>query len=251
MINSDKHSQIRFAVVVPMFNEEQGTEECIRKIIQILSSLPNDPVLIAVNDASKDETGHILSSLKDTMPGLCVIHHEKNIGYGAALITGAREAHRLGYEYVLFMDSDLTNPPEHIPRFVEKMEEGFDLIKGCRYCSGGEVRGVLYYRYIISRIGNLIAQVFFGLGLADCTNGFRAVKTKRFLDMPLRERGFPVIMEELYWAKKLGLSCASVPTTLYNRTETQRPTSFAYTPSVFWSYLKYPLYSLIFSGATK
>jgi glycosyltransferase involved in cell wall biosynthesis len=241
-------SKTTFAVVVPMFNEEHGAEECILKIIVILASLPYDSILIAVNDASKDETGHILSSLKDTMPGLCVIHHEKNIGYGAALLTGAREAHRLGYEYVLFMDSDLTNPPEHIPRFVEKMEDGFDLIKGSRYCPGGEVVGVPFKRYIISKVGNMIAKRLYRTGVTDCTNGFRAIKTELFLRMPLKEKGFVIIMEELFWAKKLGAKIVEIPTTLSNRSQSTRPTSFQYTSEIYWKYLKFPMKALVGGG---
>ena len=78
-------------------------------------------------------------------------------------------------------------------------------------------------------------------GIADCTNGFRAIRAALYVDMPLTERGFAVIVEELYWAKRLGATVASVPTSLLARAEDQRPTLFVYRPRVIWSYLKYAL----------
>jgi len=200
--------------------------------------------LIVVDDASTDGTGGILNAIVNKREGLTVLTHDQNAGYGSALVTGAREAQRMGYEYVLFMDSDLTNPPSHIPRFVEKMEEGFDLIKGSRYSTGGEVVDVPFKRYMISRIGNIIAKRLYRTGITDCTNGFRTIKTDLFLRMPLKEPGFVIIMEELYWAKKLGAIIIEVPTTLCNRSKSTRPTSFEYTPRILWKYLKFPMKAL-------
>ena len=58
------------------------------------------------------------------------------------------------------------------------------------------------------------------------------------LRMQLRERGFPIIMEELYWCRFLAHTFGEVPVTL---TSAERATSFRYRPSVFWDYLRYPL----------
>lgn len=242
--NDQKHIP-SFAVVIPMYNEEAQAETCVHSVLKVLSGLPNRTSLIVVDDASADKTGEIISVLAESDRRILYLRHDTNAGYGAALRTGAAKANENGYEYVLFMDSDLTNPPSHIPRFVEKMRDGFDLIKGCRYCPGGEVVGVPFARYIISRIGNIVAEKLYGIGVPDCTNGFRAVKTSLFLSMPLRETGFVIIMEELYWAKKLGVAIIKVPTTLSNRSKSTRPTSFQYTPRIFWKYLKFPMKAVV------
>ena len=78
----------------------------------------------------------------------------------------------------------------------------------------------------------------FRLPLRDCTNGFRAVRTALLVKMRLEERGFPVIVEELYWCRFLATRFAEVPVTLTNA---DRATSFRYRPSVFASYLRYPV----------
>jgi dolichol-phosphate mannosyltransferase len=143
------------------------------------------------------------------------------------------------------MDSDLTNDPDDIPRFVEKMREGFDVIKATRYSLNGHVEGVPFRRVIVSVIGNRIAHVLFGLPVHDCTNGFRAVRTRLLARIRLSENKFPIIMEELYWLKFMAGTYAEVPVILKDRANHQRPTSFVYRPSVFWSYLKYPIKAAI------
>jgi dolichol-phosphate mannosyltransferase len=136
------------------------------------------------------------------------------------------------------MDSDLTNDPRDIPRFAEKMRAGVDVIKATRFTAGGGMVGVPWQRAFVSRAGNGVARMLFGLPLRDCTNGFRAVRTSLLTQMDLKERGFPVIVEELYWCRFLATSFAEVPVTL---TSAGRASSFRYRPSVFASYLRHPL----------
>jgi dolichol-phosphate mannosyltransferase len=137
------------------------------------------------------------------------------------------------------MDSDLTNDPRDIPKFVQKMEEGFDVIKASRYVDGGGMSGVPWRRKVASKIGNMIASPLFGVGIKDCTNGFRAVKLDKLTQMSLTERGFPVLMQELYNSKFLAKTFCEIPVVLTNRKTGQRPTSFSYKPEMFLKYLKF------------
>lgn len=230
-----------FAVVIPMFDEEDGADACVRAVCFEMTKLPNKTALIAVNDGSKDRTGAILTGLEKEVQPLTVVHHACNRGYGAALRTGVETARSLDFEYVLFMDSDLTNHPGDIPRFAAKMAGGYDVIKATRYSDGGRVAGVPFHRVAISAAGNRLAKVLFRLPLHDSTNGFRAVRVSLLLDMNLRENRFPIIMEELYWLKYRTRSFAELPVELTHRSADQRRTAFVYTPGVFWRYLKYPV----------
>lgn len=237
-----------FCVVVPMFNEQNGAESCVRRISEVLVKIPRRNALVTVNDGSHDETAGILNRLAEDLPNLAVIRHKTNRGYGAALRTGIEYAVRAGFDYVLFMDSDLTNDPADIPRFVEKMEEGYDVIKATRYSLGGEVSGVPAYRVLISRLGNWIARRLYRLPIADCTNGFRAVRTSLLSQMELTESRFPIIMEELYYSSFLATTFAQIPVKLTNRREGLRGTSFTYRPQVFYDYLKYPVKAFCHGG---
>jgi dolichol-phosphate mannosyltransferase len=235
-----------FAVVIPMFNEEAGVEGCVASVCAVLQTISNRTGLIAVNDGSRDRTGELLANLHRRQPLLDVVAHDRNLGYGAALGSGIRRAAERDFEYVLFMDSDLTNDPVDIPRFASLMETGIDVIKASRYSAGGGMRGVPWSRATISRVGNAVARALFRVPVRDCTNGFRAVGTSLLSKMQLRERGFPIIVEELYWCRFLARSYGEVPVVLTARPPGSKPTSFAYRPAVFWRYLWYGL--LAFAG---
>ncbi len=235
---------VTFAVVIPMYNEETGAERCVRAVCKELALFP-DSRLIVVDDGSADSTGAILDNLAPRFSALIPLHHARNTGYGAALKTGVEKAWTDGFDYVLFMDSDLTNDPSDIARFVDRMEQGFDVIKASRYCAGGGVEGVPAARYWISRIGNAVARLLYRLPVKDATNGFRAIRVGIIRAMDLKENGFPIIMEELYHSRYAAASFCNVPVVLKNRASHLRQTSFHYRPAVFGRYLKYPLRSLL------
>ncbi len=234
---------LSFCVVIPMFNEEPHAERCVREVTRVLEDLPFRTMLAVVNDGSSDTTGKILESLLPQCPKLRVVTHPANLGYGRALRTGVSTAISEKFDYVIFMDSDLTNDPKYIPRFVDKMLLGYDVIKGSRYIDGGAMVGVPFHRVAISVIGNKIARMLYGLPISDCTNGFRAVRTAILEKMSLEERGFAIIMEELYHATYMAKSFCEVPSILTSRQVGQGGSSFSYRPKIFVQYLKYGLKS--------
>jgi glycosyltransferase involved in cell wall biosynthesis len=238
MPDSDKPGP-SFAVVIPMLNEEAGAETCVRSVLAALEGFALRCGLIVVDDGSTDATPRILDEL--SAAGEFTVVHQANGGYGHAIRSGALEAERLGYEYVVFMDSDLTNPPEDIAKFIPEMERSVDVIKGSRFRFGGGMEGVPFKRRVMTGAARVISRSLFRVGVEDCTNGFRAIKTAVTTQMPLTERGFAVILEELYWAKRMGCTFANVPTMLYNRSAEQRPSLFAYNYETIGRYLRYAI----------
>jgi dolichol-phosphate mannosyltransferase len=230
-----------FAVVIPMYNEKAGAGDCVRKVCAELARMGQRTSLIVVNDGSSDGTGELLAGFQRDEPALIVVTHPANRGYGAALCTGVRRAVEEGFDYVLFMDSDLTNNPADISKFTAKMESGVDVIKASRFTKGGGMRGIPWRRSIFSIVGNLFASALFQVGIRDCTNGFRAVKVGLLARMNLKESGFPIILEELYQATWLARSFCEVPVVLTARAGHQRATAFAYKPEILRKYLSFAL----------
>lgn len=230
-----------FAVVVPAFNEETGIEACVAAIDEVLGALPNRTRLVVVEDGSADRTLELLDGLERRHERLLVVRHPVNRGYGAALRTGAATAGELGLDYVVFMDSDLTNDPRSLPAFAAAMAGVPDVVKATRRSHGGGYAGVPWNRVFVAALGNAVARALYGLPLHDPTNGFRAVRTELLLHAPTSENDFAVIMEELYRLAPYAHTYVEVPVVLTDRAEHLRASTFSYRPGLLWRYLRWPL----------
>ncbi len=230
------------AIIIPMFNEELNVVNCTRKVISEVRKIDLKIHLIAVNDGSRDNTLSILKSEKKEHGSvLRIVTYKKNKGYGGAIREGIKHADENHFDYILIMDSDLTNDPKYIKNFVEKINEGHDFVKASRYIKGGRAIGVPFYRRAISITGNKIASHLFNVGVKDCTNGFCMVSVKKMKGIKLVENDFSIILEMVHRLKKKNAKFAEIPYSLTTRKKGK--SRFSYTPQIFYNYLKYPLKS--------
>ncbi|MBI5134676.1 glycosyltransferase family 2 protein [Candidatus Uhrbacteria bacterium] len=233
---------MRVLIIIPMYNEQRLAQESIATILPYVQELPTPTTVLVVNDGSRDQTKNIVEECiaqQQDPQQLVMVSHECNQGYGAALRTGMRYAANQGYDYALFMDSDLTNHPKYLHLFYPPMVYGIEYIKATRYRPGGGMEGVAWQRQLFSRVGNCLGRNLLRLPLSDVTNGFRAVKVDILAKLTLHENGFPIIMEELAQAKKFVRSYAEVPYILTERTATQGATHFPYSMKTIATYLYY------------
>lgn len=228
-----------FCVIIPMYNEEKNVQKCVETIDNFLKKIKNKTAIVAINDGSSDNTLDVLNKVSKKIKRLQIVNHVKNKGYGAANVSGAKFALKDGFDYVLFMDADLTQNVSYIKAFVKEMEKGTDYIKATRYSGGGGTKDVPWSRRVVSRVGNILAKVFFRLPLSDYTNGFRAVKTKILSQLHAREKGFSYLIEEVYQVSKIAQSYAEVPYILTARKGKFSKSKFNYSPKVYFDYLKY------------
>lgn len=228
-------------VVVPVYNEAASIESGCRAILDVVRRYPASAMVIAVDDGSRDDSAAILARMAGEHEELDLVRHEANAGYGEALRTGARRAQSLGLAYVAFIDSDLTNPPEDLLKIGELARRGHPYIKASRFVPGGSMHSVPFERRALSRSANLLACALFGTRVRDVTNGFRAGRVDLICSLPTRERTFAVIIEEFAMALRAGVEPVEFPTSLSARSGAQRRSAFSYSPSLIWSYLRYPL----------
>ena len=231
-------------VVVPVYNERATIERAVRAITDAARRYEGEALVIAVDDGSSDDSLAVLERLAGELDLLGIACHEANRGYGAALRTGAARARELELGYVAFIDSDLTNPPEDLLTIGRLAAEGHAYIKASRFVPGGSMSAVPFPRRGVSRAGNLVGSAFFGAGIRDVTNGFRAVRLADYARWPLREAGFAAIVEELDWALRDGLEVVEFPSVLTARGEEQRGSAFPYSAGLIRSYLRYPMRAL-------
>jgi len=159
------------SVVIPAYNEEKGIKEIAERVLAVEPALKAAGLermeLLVVDDGSKDRTAEVAESI----PGVNLIRHPKNKGYGAALKTGFSKA---SGELIGFLDADGTYPPEYFPQLCKSAMNGSDLVIGSRMA--GEDSKMPLTR----RVGNFFfANLLSILGrqkVTDSASGMRVFK---------------------------------------------------------------------------
>ena len=134
------------------------------------------------------------------------------------------------------MEADLTNNPRDIPRFLTKLDEGYDLVLGSRFIPTGGMVKVNFWRAQISQLGNLFGRYFLKIPISDLTLGFRAAKIPVFKKIQLKEKGFGIQLEmavKAFWAN---FKIVELPVILGNRKYGK--SNFKYTFSVLKDYFR-------------
>lgn len=111
--------------VVPVYNEQAILPELNRRLADALGGLPYEWRIIYVDDGSRDRTGELLAGFAADDPRVGVIHLSRNFGQQIAISAGLATTDA---DAVVLLDGDLQDPPEVIPRLVEKWEEGYDVV---------------------------------------------------------------------------------------------------------------------------
>ena len=233
----------KFAVIIPMHNEEGNVPGIVLEVNRALSDNGHRADIILVNDGSRDNTAIEIKEAGREHSNIIVLEHARNAGFGAALRTAIQEAVKRRYEFAVFMDADFTMHPGYIHHFYEKMAEGYDFVIGSRFLEGGGMKNVPVWRKLYSLAGRAVFRICFRLPLTDYTQGFRAIRTTVLAKMELMETGFPILIEEIYQARKYTDRFSEIPFVLTCREIGS--SKFNYTPKVLWDYLKYALKSLM------
>jgi dolichol-phosphate mannosyltransferase len=165
-------------VTLPAYNEEQTLATLLERIRESMEENGIEYRVTVVNDGSTDGTRDIVDRMSDVMPLTC-IDHEVNRGLGEAIRTGLFAAIEgaKDRDIIVTMDSDNTHTPGLIARMVRGIREGNDVVIASRFQPGARVRGVPFYRRILSRAASLILRLAFPTpGVRDFTSGYRAYR---------------------------------------------------------------------------
>ena len=122
--------QLDLSVVLPVFNEQDNIVELHSEIASALDSLDLQAEIICVDDGSKDETLARLRELHETDDRVVIAEFQRNFGQTTAMAAGFDLARG---KVIVTMDADRQNDPADIPKLLEKIEEGYDLVSGWRF----------------------------------------------------------------------------------------------------------------------
>lgn len=162
----------QLSFVIPFLNEEETLHELYRRIAEAVGSLPRPTrfEVIFVDDGSTDGSAARVEELARTHSEVRLIQLRGNFGKSAALAAGF--AHARG-EIVFTMDADLQDDPKEIPRFLAKLEEGYDVVSGYK-----KKRRDPWHKVIPSRIFNGMVRRLTGVPLRDVNCGFKAYRAE-------------------------------------------------------------------------
>jgi glycosyltransferase involved in cell wall biosynthesis len=162
---------VGLSVIIPAYNEAAGIAAVLVDISQVLCSLDIPWEIIVVDDGSRDHTGELVSVACATDPEIRLLHHRRNLGYGAALKTGIRQAR---YEWVCITDADGTYPADRIPVLLAELREhGCDMVVGARLGKQAAIPLVRRpAKWIIARLAETVA----GEAIPDINSGMRVFR---------------------------------------------------------------------------
>ena len=165
------------SIIVPLFNEAENVPLFIDRVQYVLENEGFPYELILVDDGSKDQTFDLIKNAADKDKRIKGIRFRRNNGQTPAIKAGIDAAKG---DICITMDGDLQHDPEEIPKFVNKLKEGYDLV-----CSYRFQRKDAFIRRFPSRIANLIGRKISKMDLHDFGSTFRAYKTDLAKEIPL------------------------------------------------------------------
>lgn len=201
---------MRVLIAIPVHNERKYVVPVLEKVRHY-----HDGDILVVDDGSKDGTSKILAGV----PGIQLISHPVNRGYGQSLIDAFDFADRRGYDWVITMDCDEQHEPEMIPEFVREIEtDRWDLISGSRYLEAHDKNDLPPTdRRQINRTITAMVNQELGLNLTDAFCGYKAHRVSAMRQVRLDVPGYAFPMQLWPQVAAAGLRISELPVRLiYN-----------------------------------
>jgi glycosyltransferase involved in cell wall biosynthesis len=200
---------ISLTAFFPAYNDRHTIESIVRTAAQEMRKVTDDFEVLVVNDGSKDETGAILDRLKNELPFLRVIHHERNLGYGAALITGFANAKK---DIIFYTDGDGQYDVRELHNLLAELRPNIDLVNGYKVN-----RADAWYRIWIGATYRRAMRWVFRLSIRDVDCDFRLFRRYIFEKISLESRSGVICVEMAKKFEQAGFRMVEVPVSHYPR----------------------------------
>src|SRR5918993_5020645 len=205
------------SVVIPCLNEEENIEACVRAAREALDDAGIAGEVIVADNASEDRSAELAAA------GGARVVHEPRRGYGSAYLAGFAAARG---RYIVMGDADLTYDFNEIPRFVEKLDDGAELVMGDRMDNIHPGAMPWLHRYVGNPILTGVLNVFFRTGVSDAHCGMRALRRDVLPQLDLRTTGMEFASEMVIRAAKEKLDIREFPIEYHPRGGDSKLSSF-------------------------
>jgi glycosyltransferase involved in cell wall biosynthesis len=193
---------IEVSVVIPCLNEAENIEECVRRSLAALEAAGIRGEVVVADNASEDGSADLAAAA-----GARVVHEPRR-GYGSAYLAGFAAARG---EFVVMLDADMTYPFDKIPRFVEELRDGGQLVMGDRMDNIQPGAMHWMHRYIGNPVLSGTLNLFFRTGIRDAHCGMRGFRRDILPTLDLRTTGMEFASEMVIRASKAKLDIREFP----------------------------------------
>lgn len=168
----------KYSIVVPFHNEEENVTVLYARLKQVMEQVGQSFELVLVDDGSSDRTYKLLEEIAAVDSRVLVVKLRRNFGQTSALAAGFDHA---SGEFIFAMDGDLQHDPNEIPNFIEKLEEGYDVVSGWRK----ERIDNFVMRRFPSRCANWLMAKLSGVDIHDFGTTYKAYRREVITNIPL------------------------------------------------------------------
>jgi len=172
-------SKIDLSIVTPIYNEAENIKELINRLLTVLRSLENDYEIILVDDCSSDNSLKILKEEASNDEKIKVISFRRNFGQTAALAAGIKRARG---DVLVTLDSDLENDPNDIPKLLDKINNGYDIVSGWRK---NRWQNKKFSRKLTSELANWLTRKISGVEIHDLGCTLKAYRSEIIKEVKL------------------------------------------------------------------
>jgi glycosyltransferase involved in cell wall biosynthesis len=197
----------KYSVVVPFHNEEENITAMYDRLKAVMEQVGDSFELVLVDDGSSDRSYKLLEEIAAVDSRVLVVKLRRNFGQTSALAAGFDHAQG---DFILAMDGDLQHDPAEIPNFLEKLEEGYDVVSGWRK----ERIDNFVMRRIPSRCANWLMAKLSGVNIHDFGTTFKAYRREVIQNIPLYGEMHRFIPALASW---YGASICEIPIRNVNR----------------------------------
>jgi dolichol-phosphate mannosyltransferase len=205
------------SVVLGTYNERENLAKLVPTIESVFEENRIDCEIVVVDDNSPDGTSELVRELGMNYRNVRLLWRPEKMGPGSAHADGYRAAKG---DIIIGMDTDFSHDPYDIPRFLAKIDEGYDVVQASRYIEGGtyEVNSFqTWKKKMASKFGNVLIAFFSRVPLHDFTTSFRAVRRVVVENVKTESSGNSFFMEFLVKAHRKGYRLIEIPIAFKDR----------------------------------
>lgn len=216
--SDDPSASPLLSAVIPAFNEAERIGDTLERVVSYLSGEAYSWEVVVVDDGSTDDTAAMAKEWAHTSDSERMVHVQTipHGGKGWAVKKGMLAA---SGQYRFMSDADLAMPIEQLDGFLERMEEGYDIVIGSRQKAGARRYGEPVGRHVMGRAFNWSIRLLVVGGFEDTQCGFKCFRgdvAKELFSLQ-RTKGFAFDVEILYMAMKKGLRVMEMPIDWYHQ----------------------------------